>query len=222
MKYSIMVIEDNSSIRKELASLLCKSGYEAIEVTDFQNAAKLVEETRPHLILLDINLPGIDGFQLCSQIRTHSAVPVIFVTSRNTDLDELMSITLGGDDFVTKPYNTAVLMARVASLLKRAYPETTVDVFEHKGVKLHLLSSCVEYNARRAELSRNELKIMHYLMQNKGKIVGRNDLVEFLWDSEAFVDDNTLSVNITRIRGKLGELGVEQFIHTKRGQGYLI
>lgn len=217
-----MVIEDNSSIRKELANLLCKSGYEAKEVTDFQNAAKIVEETRPHLILLDINLPGIDGFQLCSQIRTHSAVPIIFVTSRNTDLDELMSITLGGDDFVTKPYNTAVLMARVASLLKRAYPETAEDVFEHKGVKLHILASCVEYNARRVELSRNELKIMHYLMQNKGKIVGRGDLVEFLWDSEAFVDDNTLSVNITRIRGKLGELGVEEFIHTKRGQGYLI
>ena len=170
-----------------------------------------------------INLPNDDGFKICTEIRSFSKVPIIFITSRNTNIDELMAITLGGDDFITKPYNTQILLARINALIKRAYPnDNNMDIVEHNGLTLNILSSTIEHNEKSIELTKNELKILYYLLLNKGKIVSRVDVMEYLWDSAMFINDNTLTVNITRIRNKIDEIGLKDYIKTKRGQGYII
>ncbi|WP_343101618.1 response regulator transcription factor [Romboutsia sp. MSSM.1001216sp_RTP31141st1_G3_RTP31141_220114] len=221
--FTIMIIEDNELIRNEIHNLLDLNRYKTIKVNDFNSITKQVKEYNPDLILLDINLPDEDGFKICTEIRSFSKVPIIFVTSRSTNIDELMGITLGADDFITKPYNTQILLARIASLLKRAYPkEKTIDNIEHNGIALNILKSTIEKNDKSVELTKNELKILHYLLINKGKIVSRVDILEYLWDSALFVNDNTLTVNITRIRSKVEELGVKDYIITKRGQGYMV
>ena len=202
---------------------MTRNGYSVMKINEFDNIPKLVKESSPHLILLDINLPYDDGFKICTEIRSFSNIPIIFVTSRDTNIDELMSITLGGDDFITKPYNAQILLARINSLLKRVYPsEKANDFIEYNGVRLNVLSSNVEYGDKEIELTKNELKILHYLLINKGKIVSRVDIMEYLWDSAMFVNDNTLTVNITRLRNKFEEIGISDFIKTKRGQGYII
>ena len=221
--FTIMIIEDNELIRNEIHNLLDLNRYKTIKVNDFNSITKQVKEYNPDLILLDINLPDEDGFKICTEIRSFSKVPIIFVTSRNTNIDELMGITLGADDFITKPYNKQILLARIASLLKRAYPnEKTIDNIEHNGITLNILKSTIEKNDKSVELTENEFKILHYLLINKGKIVSRVDILEYLWDSALFVNDNTLTVNITRIRSKVEELGVKDYIITKRGQGYMV
>jgi DNA-binding response OmpR family regulator len=220
---SIMIIEDNQQLQNEIGILLTRNGYSVMKVNEFDNIPKLVKESSPHLILLDINLPYDDGFKICTEIRSFSNIPIIFVTSRDTNIDELMSITLGGDDFITKPYNAQILLARINSLLKRVYPsEKANDFIEYNGVRLNVLSSNVEYGDKEIELTKNELKILHYLLINRGKIVSRVDIMEYLWDSAMFVNDNTLTVNITRLRNKFEEIGISDFIKTKRGQGYII
>lgn len=220
---NIMIIEDNQQLQNEIGVLLTRNGYSVIKVNEFDNIPKLVKESSPHLILLDINLPYDDGFKICTEIRSFSRVPIIFVTSRATNIDELMSITLGGDDFITKPYNPQILLARINSVLKRVYPsEKTNDFIVHNGVTLNVLSSNIKYEDKEIELTKNELKILYYLMINKGKIVSRVDIMEYLWDSAMFVNDNTLTVNITRLRSKFEEIGISDFIKTKRGQGYII
>lgn len=220
---SIMIIEDNQQLQNEIGILLTRNGYSVMKVNEFDNIPNLVKESNPHLILLDINLPYDDGFKICTEIRSFSNIPIIFVTSRDTNIDELMSITLGGDDFITKPYNAQILLARINSLLKRVYPsEKANDFIEYNGVRLNVLSSNVEYGNKKIELTKNELKILHYLMINKGKIVSRVDIMEYLWDSAMFVNDNTLTVNINRLRNKFEEIGISDFIKTKRGQGYII
>lgn len=221
--FNIMIVEDNEQLQKEISNLLINNGYSVIKVSAFKNIPKLINENNPHLILLDINLPYDDGFKICTEIRSFSSIPIIFVTSRNTNIDELMSITLGGDDFITKPYNTQILLARINALLKRAYPnEKSMDIIEYNGIRLNILSSKIEYDGKNVELTKNELKILHYLLINRGKIVSRVDIMEYLWDSALFVNDNTLTVNITRIRNKCEDIGVKDFIKTKRGQGYII
>ncbi|WP_034855991.1 response regulator transcription factor [Clostridium intestinale] len=221
--FSIMIVEDNEQLQNEIGSLLTRNGYRVIKTVEFDKIPKFVKENNPHLILLDINLPYDDGFKICTEIRSSSTVPIIFITSRDTNVDELMSITLGGDDFITKPYNAQILLARINSLLRRSYPnENSGDFIEYNGVKLNILSSKVEYRDSEIELTKNELKILHYLMINKGKIVSRVDIMEYLWDSAMFVNDNTLTVNITRLRNKFEDIGVSEFIKTKRGQGYII
>ena len=218
-----MIIEDNQQLQNEIGILLTRNGYSVMKVNEFDNIPKLVKESSPHLILLDINLPYDDGFKICTEIRSFSNIPIIFVTSRDTNIDELMSITLGGDDFITKPYNAQILLARINSLLKRVYPsENANDFIEYNGVRLNVLSSNVEYGDKEIELTKNELKILYYLLINKGKIVSRVDIMEYLWDSAMFVNDNTLTVNITRLRNKFEEIGISDFIKTKRGQGYII
>ena len=220
---SIMIVEDNEQLQNEIGSLLTRNGSRVIKTMEFDKIPKLVKENNPHLILLDINLPYDDGFKICTEIRSSSTVPIIFITSRDTNVDEFMSITLGGDDFITKPYNAQILLARINSLLKRAYPnEKSGDFIEYNGVKLNILSSNVEYGDSEIELTKNELKILHYLLINKGRIVSRVDIMEYLWDSAMFVNDNTLTVNITRLRNKFEDIGVSEFIKTKRGQGYII
>ena len=221
--FNIMIIDDNEQLQNEIGNLLNANGYSVVKPKEFNNISKFIKEENPDLILLDINLPKDDGFKICTEIRSFSKVPIIFITSRNTNIDELMGITLGGDDFITKPYNTQILLARINSLLKRAYPnEQNMDIVEYGGVKLNILSSTIEHNGNICELTKNELKILYYLLMNKGKIVSRVDIMEYLWDSSLFVNDNTLTVNITRIRTKIEEIGVSDFIKTKRGQGYII
>ncbi len=222
MKRKILIVEDDCTIRTQLKNLLTGNGYEAEAVTDFTDTVRIVKEYAPHLVLLDIKLPGNSGFEICSQIRIFSDMPIIFVTGSNTDMDELCSIMLGGDAFITKPYNTAILLAKIASLLKRAYASGQGEVFTWKGAVLHLESSLIENEGQKAELTKNEVKILYYLFKNAGKICSRNDIVDFLWDNQLYVDDNALSVNVARIREKLAGIGLTDFIKTKHRQGYTL
>lgn len=201
--------------------LLEKQGYEAVCWNLQEDIKELVKTLDPHIILLDINLPQMDGFTICTQLRSFSKVPIIFVTSRNTDMDELCSMQMGGDDFITKPYNTSILLARIAALLKRSY-EWKDQNLTHNGVTLDVAMSRVGYQNNARELTKNEVKILHYMFQHKGEIIPREDLIDYLWDNKLFIDDNALSVNVTRIRNKLRELGVEDFIVTRHRQGYQI
>ena len=222
MKQKILIIEDDPLIRNELNTLLQSNGYETAAPEEFFDVIGQIKVDQPHLILLDIKLPGTSGFSLCSQIRAFSQVPIIFVTSCNTDMDELNSIMLGGDAFITKPYHTAILLAKIASLLKRVYSVQQSEQIACRGAVLHLESSSLDYDGQSVELTKNELKILYYLFKNVGKICARGDLVEFLWDNQLYVDDNTLSVNINRIREKLAGIGLTDFIKTKHRQGYTI
>lgn len=221
--FTIMIIDDNEQLQNEIGNLLTINGYSVLKPKAFDKISQIVKENSPELILLDINLPNDDGFKICTEIRSFSKVPIIFITSRNTNIDELMAITLGGDDFITKPYNTQILLARINALIKRAYPnESNLDIIEYNGLKLNILTSTIEHNGKSKELTKNELKILYYLLINKEKIVSRVEIMEYLWDSSMFVNDNTLTVNITRIRNKIEEIGLKDFIKTKRGQGYII
>ena len=223
MRYKILIIEDEQEIREELEILLKNAGYEVEKITKFENVANQVIEIKPHLILLDVNLPGKNGYEICTKIRAEIETPIIFVTSKNSALDELNGLTVGGDDYIEKPYNIPVLLTRISKILKRAYPEQKEqNEIEYKGIKLEILSGLVKYQDKEIELTRNEFKILYYLFQNAGKIVQRLDIVEYMWDNQMYIDDNTLSVNITRIREKLAEIGIENLIETKRGQGYKI
>lgn len=220
--YKIVIIEDDFIIQSELRTLLVGNGYDVFIVTDFSKTIQQVKEEAPHLILLDIKLPQENGFTLCSQIRSFSNVPIIFVTSCNTDMDELNSIMLGGDAFITKPYNTAILLAKISSLLKRAYPTSEQETLDYHGVVLHLDSGKIEYTGQQADLTKNEMKILYYLFKRAGAICSRADIIEYLWDNQLYVDDNALSVNINRIRDKLSAIGLHDFIKTKHRQGYTL
>lgn len=216
----IMIIEDDAAIREELELLLNNEGYRALPVTDFTGVPGQVSAAAPDLILLDLGLPGRDGFSLCADIRRVSAAPVIFVTSRDSAMDELRALSLGGDDYITKPYNIPVLLARVKAVLRRGGAAEEADTLEAGGLRLCLSKGVVSAGERTAELTRNELKILAYLMARPGEIVSRADLIDTLWDSQIYIDDNTLSVNMTRLRDKLAGLGAAGRIKTRRGMGY--
>ena len=218
----IFIVEDDFTIQAQLKTLLSGNGYEVFAVTDFSQTIQQIKTFVPHLVILDIKLPGNNGFEICSEIRTFSDIPIVFVTSSNTDMDELNSIMLGGDAFITKPYNTAILLAKIAALLKRAYPSPQEEFFTWNGATLYHASSVIEYNGQKAELTKNELKILYYLFKNAGKICPRNDIVDFLWDNQLYVDDNALSVNVARIRDKLNKIGLTDFVKTKHRQGYTL
>ena len=218
----ILIVEDDITIQAQLKTLLSGNGYEVLAVMDFSQTIQQIKAFVPHLVILDIKLPRNNGFEICSEIRTFSEIPIVFVTSSNTDMDELNSIMLGGDAFVTKPYNTAILLAKIASLLKRAYPVAGQEALSCNGITLHLESGKIEYAGRQTDLTKNELKILYYLFKHAGTICMRADIVEYLWDNQLYVDDNALSVNINRIRDKLSAIGVTGFIKTKHRQGYII
>ncbi|MFG6322665.1 MAG: response regulator transcription factor [Lachnospiraceae bacterium] len=222
MKKKILLIEDDLTIQTQLKTLLAGNGYDVFAVTDFSKAIGQIKDFLPHLVILDIKLPGNNGFEICSQIRTFSDIPIVFVTSSNAEMDELNSIMLGGDAFITKPYNTAILLAKIGALVKRAYPASQTEIISWNEAALHLESSMIEYKGQKAELTKNELKILYYLFRNAGKICSRNDIVDFLWDNQLYVDDNALSVNMTRIRDKLEAIGLTGFIKTKHRQGYTL
>ena len=222
MNNKIFIIEDEEKIRLELSTFLNRYGYETSYSTDFENIVDISLKEEPDIILLDINLPYYDGYYICREIRRKSNVPIIVVTSRNSEVDELMSMNLGADDFITKPYNTQILLARIASIIRRTYQNLDSEVFEFKGLKYNMSTSEMTFDNKKCELKKNESKILFTLMKNKERIVSRNDLMKALWQDDEFVDDNTLTVNINRLRKKLEEIGAVDYIQTKRGQGYIL
>lgn len=219
--YKILIIEDHEKIRNELSELLKRYGYEPMVLTEFENIIEEIKKTQAHLILLDINLPVYDGYYICREIRKDLTTPIIVVTSRDSEMDELMSMNLGADDFVTKPYNTQILLARIAALIKRTYAAYQ-EVAGFGSFQINFSKGVILKGEEEVELTKNEMKILSCLSKEKGRIVTREELMKYLWDSEWFVDDNTLTVNINRLRKKFESIGVEDVIQTKRGQGYLM
>lgn len=216
-----MVIEDDTAIQEELALLLENEGYTPLVVTNFTDIPGQAVLERPDLILLDIGLPGRDGFSLCAALRKAIPAPIIFVTSRDAGVDEVRALSLGGDDYITKPYSVLVLLARIKAVLRRSLGEPEpADVLEAGELRLSLTKGVVSVNGKTAELTRNELQILACLMAHAGQIVSRADLIDALWDNQIYIDDNTLSVNMTRLRGKLAETGLSNAIKTRRGMGY--
>lgn len=219
--FKIIIVEDDKEIREELKILLENSGHQVKLVTDFENVPQKIIDEQAHLVLLDINLPNKSGYEICSKIRTKSNIPIIFVTSRNNSMDELKGIMLGGDDYIEKPYNVPILLARIQNLLNRTYQkENKESIIEYKGIVLDILKSTIKYQEKEIELTKTELKTLYFLLQHKDIVVPRADIINYLWDNEVYADDNSLSVIITRIREKIKELGIDNFIETKRGQGY--
>lgn len=218
----IFLVEDDPKIREELTTLLEKYGHSCCSSDDFTNMLDAILKSGAELLLLDINLPVFDGYHICRELRKVSDLPIIIVTSRDSDVDELMSMNLGADDFITKPYNTQILLARINSVLNRAYNNRSAKVVSHNGVSLDLATSIVSNRERQAELTKNELRILHLLMTNSGSILSRDELMNDLWQSDEFVDDNTLTVNINRLRKKLEEIGITGYLITKRGRGYMV
>ena len=217
----IMIIEDTPAIREELALLLENEGYTPLMVTEFTDVPSQAVRERPDLILLDIGLPGKDGFSLCAALRKAIPATVIFVTSRGAGVDEVRALSLGGDDYITKPYSVPVLLARIKAVLRRSSGDLEpADILEAGGLHLSLCKGVVSANGKTAELTRNELQILVCLMSHVGQIVSRADLIDTLWDNRIYIDDNTLSVNMTRLRGKLAEIGLSDVIKTRRGMGY--
>lgn len=220
----LLIVEDDPIIREMLAETIRKWGFEVTASEQFDDILSLFITESPHLVLLDINLPAYDGYYWCEKIRELSKVPVIFISSRDTPMDMIMAMNMGGDDFVQKPFDTNVLMAKINALLRRSYSYVDVqqNVLEHDGVILNLKDWEVSCGDKQANLTKTEFIILQVLMQQAGTIVSRQKIMRSLWKDESFVDNNTLTVNITRLRKKLTELGKEEFIMTKKGEGYII
>jgi DNA-binding response OmpR family regulator len=216
----ILIIEDDRTIRQELKTLLETYQYSVITTDDFANVVNFILEQDPHLVLLDLNLPFFDGYHVCRELRRHSRVPIIVVTSRDSEMDELMSLNLGADHFVTKPYNTNILMAKVAALLDRAYESSASRLLRAGDLILDLGLGTATYQGSATELTKNESRILQLLIENEGRITSRDEIMDALWQTDAFVDDNTLTVNINRLRKKLATIDADDLIKTRRGQGY--
>lgn len=219
----ILIVEDDEKLRNELEKFLNNNGYEAQGLKKYDNCMEDILQSKSDLILLDINLPFSDGEYICKEIRKKSEVPIIMITSRDNEMDELISINYGADDYITKPYNTQILLARISSILKRTnkseLEKSKIDCTEFV---LNISESKIEKEDKQVELTRNESKILQCLVKNRNKIVSREELMDYLWNTDEFVDDNTLTVNITRVRNKLEEIGLKEMIETKRGQGYIL
>lgn len=219
----IFIVEDDAALREELSYLLELSGFTALACTQFKGAAQEVLASAPDCVLMDLSLPGTSGHELCRDIRAVSDVPIIMLTSSQREFDEVLSMNLGADDYVTKPYSPAVLVARIQSVLRRSTKSSASLVLEHSGVRLDVGAGTISYEGHTAELTRNELKILHVLMRNPGVVISRAEIMCDLWESDAFIDDNTLTVNVNRLRKTLAGLGVpEGFLVTRRGQGYQV
>ena len=218
----ILIIEDDATLREELRLLLENGGYAPCIATDFENAADEAARIRPDLVLLDILLPDANGQSILRDIRSGSDVPVIMLTSRSTDADEIISRSSGADDYVTKPYNPALLLLRIETVLRRTGGRGSEEELTYRGMRLNLLRSSVTYKGAETVLSRNEMNILHCLLKKRGTIVSRDELTDYLWDRSDFVDDNTLTVNINRLRKRLEGLGFPDVIETRRKQGYML
>lgn len=218
----ILVVEDDDKLRQELQIFLSRNGYAVTGVEQFDNTLSDILQAEADLVLLDINLPSEDGEYILKELRKESDVPVIMITSRDSEMDELLSMHYGADHYVTKPFNTQILLAKIMAILKRTSNAMSQERMNCGAFVLDLSKSRIEREDRWIELTVNELKIIKCLVKHKGNIVSREDIINDLWDSDAFIDDNTLTVNMTRIRRKLEELGLQDVIVTKRGQGYTL
>lgn len=218
----ILIVEDDKKLREELIKYLRNNMYEAEGLNNFSNSIEDILKFNADLVLLDINLPNIDGEYILKELRKVSNVPIIMITSKDTELDELISLNYGADQYVTKPFNLQILLAKIASLLRRSASfSSNQNKIEMQDFILNLSKSSLEKGKKEIELTKNELKILHFLVSKRGQIVSREEIINYLWDSESFIDDNTLTVNMTRLRGKLEEIGLGKNIETKRGQGYI-
>ena len=219
----ILIVEDDKKLRKELETFLTKHGFIAKGLEKFDNTIQDILNENADLILLDINLPYTDGEFVCKEVRKTSDVPIIMVTSRDNEIDELMSLNYGADQYVTKPYNIQILLAKINGLLKRnKKSDKEMQEIDCDGFKLNIAERVIKKDNRKIELTKNEYTILYYLCINRGRIVSRDEIMDYLWESEEFIDDNTLSVNVKRLRGKLEELGLVDRIETRRGQGYIL
>lgn len=222
--YKVMIVEDDLKIRSIVSETLKKWQYDVVEVNLFDQVLDTFKNEQPHLVLLDINLPVFDGYYWCQQIRSISKVPIIFLSSRNQNMDVIMAINMGGDDFVQKPFDLDVLVAKISALLRRnyAYQDEGSMNLTHRELVFYLTNSSIQIGEKSSQLSRNEFIILQIMMSNIGKIISRDDLMQALWKDEQFVDDNTLTVNVNRLRRKIASLGIEKFISTRKGMGYII
>jgi len=221
--YKIMIIEDDLTISEAIKEYLSKWGYEVACVSEFKNITEQIADFDPHLVLLDVMLPFYNGFYWCNELRKISKVPVIFISSASDNMNIIMAMNMGGDDFITKPFDLNVLTAKVGALIRRTYSfQGRMNVVEHKGVILNLNDTTVVYNNQKIELTKNEFRILQLLMENAERVISREDIMQCLWESDSFIDDNTLTVNMTRLRKKLASLGLENFITTKKGIGYIV
>ena len=221
----IFIIEDDQALSNEIKLAHSKWGYSVGQVNDFENITNEVLDSNPKLILMDINLPSYDGFYWCSQIRNFMKVPIIFISSRDNDMDIIMSINMGGDDYITKPFSPQVLVAKIQAILRRTYSynnDLKSDVIKFKDITLNIVEGKLYFKGEDIDLTKNELKIMNILMSNQEKIVTREEIIEELWDTDEFISENTLTVKVNRLRKKLKSIGLEDVIGTKKGQGYII
>jgi len=216
----IYIVEDDRSIREELAELLRNSGYETECLTDFSDSRSEILAARPDLILMDINIPNLNGEQLLKEIRRESDIPVIMVTSRTSEADEVLSMSYGADDYITKPYNPTILLLRISAVLKRASGTALVQTYN--GLQVNDAKGSLTDGRRDIILTKNEMIIFRLMLDRQGSIVTRDDLMTALWDNDEFVNDNALTVNISRLRSKLSELGCEDAIETRKKQGYVL
>lgn len=221
--YKILIVEDDETIAGGLKNHLEKWNYQAECMTDFKDVMGKFVEFEPQLVLLDIVLPFFNGFHWCQEIRKISKVPIIFLSSANDNMNIVMAMNMGGDEFIEKPFDLNVLTAKVQALLRRAYSfQGNVNVLEHEGMLLNLNDASLSYKGEKMSLTKNEFRILQILMENSGKIIARDDIIARLWESDAFIDDNTLTVNVARLRKKLENVGMEGRIKTKKGIGYYL
>ena len=219
----ILIIEDDEKLREELETFLNRNGFIATSLKKFDNAVADILEIKADLLLIDINLPYADGEFICKEIRKTSNVPIIMVTSRDNEMDELLSLNYGADQYVTKPYNIQILLAKIVGLLKRNQNAGNIpDKIDCGSFILNTAGRIIEKEDKKIELTKNEYKILEYLVLHRQQVISRDEIMDYLWESEEFVDDNTLNVNIKRLRTKLEELGIINQIETRRGQGYIL
>ncbi len=221
--YKLLIIEDDSGIAEAVKMQAEKWDFEVECVSDFLNVMNHFEKFQPHLVLIDIGLPFFNGFYWCSQIRSVSKAPIIFISSASDNMNIVMAMNMGADDFIAKPFDGNVLMAKIQALLRRAYDfAPTVTILEHRGAKLNTSDGVLTYNDEKIPLTKNEYRILLTLMSNKGKVISREALIKALWETDCFIEENTLTVNVGRLRKKLENAGLDEFIETKFGLGYLI
>ncbi|MGR3741485.1 response regulator transcription factor [Companilactobacillus sp. DQM5] len=222
--FKVMIVEDESIIADTISESLTQWQINPIKITNFEKVFDVFIEEKPDLVLLDINLPAFDGYYWNQKIREVSQVPIIFISSRNSNMDQIMAMNMGADDFVEKPFSTDLLLAKIKALLRRTYnySESNADIIEHNGLLLNLSNSTASVNDQEIDLSKNEFKLLQRLLKDKGNIVTRNQLLSFMWEDSRFVDDNTLTVNVNRLRKKIEDAGLNNYIVTKVGQGYIV
>lgn len=221
--YKILIVEDDMTIATLLNENIKKWGFESDYVTDFSQVLEEFHRKKPHLILLDISLPFYNGFYWCNEIRKVSNVPILFLSSHTENLDIVMAMNMGGDDYITKPFSMDVVIAKIQAVLRRTYTYyTEIQTLEARGALLDLTDAIISYGDKKTELTKNEYRILRLLMEKKNNIISREEIMKNLWEDENFIDDNTLTVNVNRLRKKLEDMGLTDFIQTKKGMGYMV